>query len=155
MMTHSCPIHGRYDITQTECPICEKLERDSRILGQREAVASVLTLLLSSGCVPDHICHEGECIGDDAPDNLKELVDAVFAAEVCTIVWTRLDEVEPGKKNPDGSAYKELYYIGKTTFTPYEQPGHVLCDYVGWPENSGCRRFVFSLRKWSNYNGYE
>ena len=138
MMTHSCPIHGRYDITQTECPICEKLERDSRLLGRREAVASVLTVLLSMGCKPDQICYDSDVIGDDAPDNLKELVDDVFAADSCSIIWTLDDS-----------------YIGSTMLTPYENPGHVLCDYGWTTKHPSHDKFETALDNWSNHNGYE
>jgi len=142
MMTHSCPTHGRYDITHDDCPICRKLERDSRFLGQREAVASILTLLLSKGCVPDFICYEPGP-GETAPKNLKDLVAAVFGVEECTIGWTK------------SMGDKGQQYLGKTMFTPYSQPSEVLCDYSVLPDHDFANLFLFGLKRWDDYNGYE
>lgn len=151
MMTHACPIHGRYDITQTECPICEKLERESRIFRQQHAVASVLTALLANGYVPVAI-DDGDGWWEVDPDdqNLLALTNRVFAVEACSIRWFKdveaTDRIEGTRRRLGG---------GTTMFTPYENPAAVLCDYTMPGDDDYCREFCTILCKWSEYNGYE
>jgi len=98
----------------------------------REAVASVLTAVMSQGCEPYGVQYEpGE--KERCSHTIKGLVREIFATEVTWVFFERDNQ-----------------HVGKIMFTPYEHPGEVVCDYGAPSENF----FWNILDKWGEYCGY-
>lgn len=105
---------------------------DNDWIKQREAVASVLTAVMSQGFEPHQLQYvPGE--NEKFSAYVDGLVDQIFAAEV---TWVSFE--------------KDCKHVGRIMFTPYEYPGEVLCDYGAPSQNF----FMDTLDKWGDYNGY-
>ena len=133
-IVQSCPIHGRFDITETECPICRKLERDARALAPSTVVASLLSALKFAGYFPE-VYDYGDCgdiVQDD--DTLRVMLDFILSVESVRIVWS-IPGADPKT-------------VGIIHLLPYEDPDCILSDF------SGPADFRKILDDWSEFHGF-
>lgn len=120
-----------------------ELQHQEKLSMGREAISGVLTALFSKGFRPKGIRYEPGMRDELCDQNVRKLLDDIWASECCWVRWER-----------DGN------YAGTTFFTPFEGPSDVLCDWHypsigGRPNHPVSHYFDIILDQWSSYNGYE